>query len=216
MRSRGIGVQQIFGKLAGFFSNNVNPLALTAIGWKFFAIYCGWIAFEVIFQFIFYPETYGRTLEELAFRKSHNPRWPTGWTRMTDTEPSQSSRTTSSTSNRPLPSRSSSAESTSPPCPSRRTCTRRSKRPSPGEKGPAGREGVPGSVLFHACFLLLSVPQTVGRDRRGRLLFSLLAHPGHSPVGHVVSNAAVPRMDAATAVEFCNIPCCMAAFVDGF
>lgn len=67
VRSRGIGVQQIFGKLAGFFSNNVNPLALTAIGWKFFAIYCGWIAFEIIFQFIFYPETYGRTLEELAF-----------------------------------------------------------------------------------------------------------------------------------------------------
>jgi len=66
-RSRGIGVQQIFGKCAGFFSTNVNPIAMKAIGWKYFAIYCGWIFFELAFIFFFYPETYGRTLEELTF-----------------------------------------------------------------------------------------------------------------------------------------------------
>jgi energy-converting hydrogenase Eha subunit A len=66
-RTMGIGVEQIFGKLGGFFSTNVNPLALTAIDWKYMAIYCGWIMFEFIFVFTFYPETYGRTLEELAF-----------------------------------------------------------------------------------------------------------------------------------------------------
>lgn len=66
-RSRGIGVQQIFGKLGGFFSTNVNPLALTAINWKYLAIYCAWIAFEFLFVWLFYPETHGRTLEELAF-----------------------------------------------------------------------------------------------------------------------------------------------------
>jgi len=66
-RSRGIGVQQIFGKLAGFFSTNVNSIALNAIKWKYLAIYCGWIAFEFIIIFFFYPETSGRTLEELAF-----------------------------------------------------------------------------------------------------------------------------------------------------
>lgn len=71
-RSRGIGVQQIFGKLGGFFSNNVNPVALSAIGWKFMAVYCGWIFFEFLFQYTFYPETYNRTLEELAFRKYHH------------------------------------------------------------------------------------------------------------------------------------------------
>ena len=68
-RSMGIGVEQIFGKCGGFFSNNVNPIALTHIGWKFFAIYCGWIFFEFSFVYFFYPETYGRTLEELAFCK---------------------------------------------------------------------------------------------------------------------------------------------------
>ncbi|KFY36664.1 hypothetical protein V495_07693 [Pseudogymnoascus sp. VKM F-4514 (FW-929)] len=66
-RSRGIGVEQFFGKAGGFFSSNVNPIALDAISWKFLAIYCGWIFFELIFVYIFYPETQGRTLEELAF-----------------------------------------------------------------------------------------------------------------------------------------------------
>ncbi|KUJ07863.1 hexose transporter-like protein [Mollisia scopiformis] len=66
-RTRGIGIEQIFGKIGGFFSNNVNPVALDAIDWKFLAIYCGWIAFEFIFIYFMYPETAGRTLEELAF-----------------------------------------------------------------------------------------------------------------------------------------------------
>ncbi|KFY57269.1 hypothetical protein V496_06481 [Pseudogymnoascus sp. VKM F-4515 (FW-2607)] len=66
-RSRGIGIEQVFGKLGGFFSTYVNPLALDALDWKFFAIYCGWIFFELGFVFSMYPETQGRTLEELAF-----------------------------------------------------------------------------------------------------------------------------------------------------
>ena len=70
-RSRGIGVQQIFGKLAGFFSTNVNSIALSAIAWRYLAIYCGWIFFELCIVFFLYPETSGRTLEELAFRKFH-------------------------------------------------------------------------------------------------------------------------------------------------
>ncbi|KAH8901177.1 lactose permease [Thozetella sp. PMI_491] len=67
VRSRGIGVEQIFGKSGGFFSTFVNPIAMDNIGWKFFAAYCGWIVLEFVFQFFFYPETYGRTLEELTF-----------------------------------------------------------------------------------------------------------------------------------------------------
>ncbi|KAK5112346.1 hypothetical protein LTR62_004309 [Meristemomyces frigidus] len=67
VRSRGIGIEQVFGKAGGFFSNFVNPIALEAIGWKFFAAYCAWIFFEFVFQLTFYPETRGRTLEELAF-----------------------------------------------------------------------------------------------------------------------------------------------------
>ncbi|KAJ4352406.1 uncharacterized protein N0V89_007754 [Didymosphaeria variabile] len=66
-RTMGIGVEQIFGKLGGFFSTNVNPKALNAIDWKFLAIYCGWITFEFLTVYLLYPETYNRTLEELTF-----------------------------------------------------------------------------------------------------------------------------------------------------
>lgn len=68
-RTRGIGIEQVFGKIGGFFSQNVNPIALKAIDWKYFAIYSGWIAFEFLFIYFLYPETSGRTLEELAFCK---------------------------------------------------------------------------------------------------------------------------------------------------
>lgn len=72
-RTMGIGIEQIFGKLGGFFSVNVNPYALTAIDWKYLAIYCGWISFEFCFVYFMYPETYNRTLEELAFCKCFFP-----------------------------------------------------------------------------------------------------------------------------------------------
>jgi hypothetical protein len=39
-----------------------------AIGWKFLLVYCCWIAVEAILIFWLWPETSGRTLEELAFR----------------------------------------------------------------------------------------------------------------------------------------------------
>jgi hypothetical protein len=68
-RARGIAVEQFFGRGAGFFATYVNPIALKAITWKYLAIYCGWIAIEVLFVFFFYPETHKRTLEELAFCK---------------------------------------------------------------------------------------------------------------------------------------------------
>ena len=69
-RSMGIGFEQVFGKLGGFFSINVNPVAMKALSWRYFAVYCGWISFEFLFIYFMYPETYNRTLEELTFCKS--------------------------------------------------------------------------------------------------------------------------------------------------
>ncbi|KAK6837987.1 phosphoribosylaminoimidazole carboxylase [Apiospora arundinis] len=51
IRSRGIGIEQVFGKAGGFFSTNVNP-PRSGKHWL---------------EFLFYPETYNRTLEELTF-----------------------------------------------------------------------------------------------------------------------------------------------------
>jgi len=126
-RSRGIGVQQIFGKLAGFFSTNVNSIALNAITWKYLAIYCGWIFFELCIVFLLYPETSGRTLEELAFCKS--PPLFSGLAANTraDCLP-QCSRTAASTRGPCPPSRSRSTTGTRPATSSTR---RDSRRPRP-------------------------------------------------------------------------------------
>jgi len=37
------------------------------IGWKYLVVYCAWIAFEAILIYFLWPETSGRSLEELAF-----------------------------------------------------------------------------------------------------------------------------------------------------
>jgi hypothetical protein len=110
-RSRGIGVQQIFGKLAGFFSTNVNSIALNAIKWKYLAIYCGWIAFEFCIIFFLYPETSGRTLEELAFREYFSTSLAT---RIAANKMQQCSRTTSTRRLPPLWRRTSTTTATAP------------------------------------------------------------------------------------------------------
>jgi hypothetical protein len=70
MRARGITVFQFFGKAAQFFGTNVNPVGLdpvSGIGWKFLIVYSVWILIEGILIYFLWPETSGRTLEELAF-----------------------------------------------------------------------------------------------------------------------------------------------------
>ncbi|KAH9906680.1 general substrate transporter [Xylariomycetidae sp. FL2044] len=69
-RARGIAVFQFFGKAAQFFGTNVNPVGLdpvNGIGYKFLIVYCCWIAVEAFLIWLLWPETSGRTLEELAF-----------------------------------------------------------------------------------------------------------------------------------------------------
>ncbi|KAJ2974086.1 hypothetical protein NUW58_g8770 [Xylaria curta] len=70
MRARGITVFQFFGKAAQFFGTNVNPVGLdpvSGIGWKFLIVYSVWILIEAILIYFLWPETSGRTLEELTF-----------------------------------------------------------------------------------------------------------------------------------------------------
>ncbi|CCC05446.1 hypothetical protein SMACR_09292 [Sordaria macrospora] len=66
-RSRGIAIFQLFGRLASFFTTFVNPIGLKDVGWKYLISYCCWLAFEVVFVYFMFPETMGRTLEELTF-----------------------------------------------------------------------------------------------------------------------------------------------------
>lgn len=76
---------QFASRSAGFFTTVVNPIGLHNISWRWMITYCVWLAFEIVFivdlpyhstlctgltdisQYFMFPETYGRTLEELAF-----------------------------------------------------------------------------------------------------------------------------------------------------
>jgi hypothetical protein len=46
----------------------INPIGLKNLkpGWKFYTIYCCWIAVELVVVYLFYIETKGPTLEEIA------------------------------------------------------------------------------------------------------------------------------------------------------
>jgi hypothetical protein len=75
-RARGISIFQFWGKAAQFFSTNVNPIGTAAIGWKYLLVYCCWIFVEAVLIWFLWPETSGRSLEELAFRASPTPFYP--------------------------------------------------------------------------------------------------------------------------------------------
>ena len=104
-RSRGISLFQLFGRLASFFTTFVNPIGLQNAKWKYLISYCCWLAFEVTFVYFFFPETAGRTLEELAFSKLPSPVIPRRPNMPADFAPPQCLRTRRSPTRPTLPSR---------------------------------------------------------------------------------------------------------------
>lgn len=66
-RAKGIAVEQLTVRFAVFFNTYVNPIALDAIGWKYYIVYCVWILIEIATVYLLFPETHNRTLEELSF-----------------------------------------------------------------------------------------------------------------------------------------------------
>lgn len=66
-RSRGLAVHKVVTVLAAAASTFINPIGLEDIGWYFFLVYIVILASEIAFVYFFFPETHGRTLEELTF-----------------------------------------------------------------------------------------------------------------------------------------------------
>ena len=67
LRTRGASVFQWFSRAALFLNTFVNPTGMQKAGWKFLTSYCVFIAFEIVFIYFLFPETYGKSIEELAF-----------------------------------------------------------------------------------------------------------------------------------------------------
>ncbi|KAI0760335.1 general substrate transporter [Fomes fomentarius] len=66
LRAKGFNVFNFTISVALIFNQYVNPIALENIAWKYYIVYCCWLAFELVFLYFFVVETRNRTLEETA------------------------------------------------------------------------------------------------------------------------------------------------------
>ncbi|PLB53259.1 general substrate transporter [Aspergillus steynii IBT 23096] len=66
LRTKGLAIFASVGTLANSFNQFVNPIALEAIAWRYYAIYIAILLFYLAFAYFMYPETKGRTVEEVS------------------------------------------------------------------------------------------------------------------------------------------------------
>ncbi|KAJ7510997.1 hexose transporter [Mycena galericulata] len=66
IRAKGFNIFNFTISVALIFNQYVNPIAFESLSWKYYIVYCAWLAFEFVFLYFFIIETRGRTLEETA------------------------------------------------------------------------------------------------------------------------------------------------------
>ncbi|PVH95557.1 general substrate transporter [Periconia macrospinosa] len=66
LRTKGITVAWMTAVSAIFFNTFVNPIALEAIGWKYYIVFVVVLIIFYITAYLFYPETRGHSLEQMA------------------------------------------------------------------------------------------------------------------------------------------------------
>ncbi|KAJ7610457.1 hypothetical protein FB45DRAFT_942522 [Roridomyces roridus] len=66
IRAKGFNVFNITISIALIFNQYVNPIALAALTWKYYIVYCVWLVCECVFLWFYLVETKNHTLEETA------------------------------------------------------------------------------------------------------------------------------------------------------
>ncbi|CAM9018349.1 unnamed protein product [Wickerhamomyces anomalus] len=66
IRAKGININVFGQELGQIYNNFVNPIAMDAIEWKYYIVWCCILAVELIVVILTFVETSGRTLEEVA------------------------------------------------------------------------------------------------------------------------------------------------------
>lgn len=80
-RAKGLNIFQAIQEIVLVYNGFVNPIAMDAIAWKYYIVFCCIIAVEVLVIYVFYPETSNRTLEEVAEVFEHAVQLPLDVTR---------------------------------------------------------------------------------------------------------------------------------------
>ncbi|KAK7684811.1 hypothetical protein QCA50_012054 [Cerrena zonata] len=65
-RAKGINIFQFVQEVLLVYNGFVNPVAMAAIEWKYYIVYCCLLCVELIVVILFFPETSGRSLEEVG------------------------------------------------------------------------------------------------------------------------------------------------------
>ncbi|KAK7018321.1 MFS domain-containing protein [Favolaschia claudopus] len=66
IRAKGFNIFNITISATLVFNQYVNPIALAALNWKYYVVYCVWLVCECIFLYFYLVETKNHTLEETA------------------------------------------------------------------------------------------------------------------------------------------------------
>lgn len=66
LRARGLSVTLVTTLFVLFFNTFVNPIALDAISWKYYIVFVAVLVAFLLSVYFTYPETRGRTLENMA------------------------------------------------------------------------------------------------------------------------------------------------------
>ncbi|GJJ14938.1 hypothetical protein Clacol_009208 [Clathrus columnatus] len=66
IRAKGFNIFNFTISCAIIFNQYINPIALAHLQWKYYIFYDAWLAFELVYCYLFVIETKNRTLEETA------------------------------------------------------------------------------------------------------------------------------------------------------
>jgi len=66
VRTSGMAMYEWWSHCGAFSSEFINPIGIDFVGWRWYIPYCVWNAFQVLVVYVMFPETSGRTLEELT------------------------------------------------------------------------------------------------------------------------------------------------------
>ncbi|KAL2783196.1 general substrate transporter [Aspergillus keveii] len=66
LRAKASMLYQLSSGLAGLYNAFANPVAMDAISWRYYIVWCCVIAVNFVLVWCFFPETRGRSLEEVA------------------------------------------------------------------------------------------------------------------------------------------------------
>ncbi|CAL5873688.1 uncharacterized protein PFLUO_LOCUS7970 [Penicillium psychrofluorescens] len=66
LRAKASMLYQLSGGLAGLYNSFANPVAMDAISWRYYIVWCCVIGVHLTIIYFFFPETKGKGLEEVA------------------------------------------------------------------------------------------------------------------------------------------------------